>query len=41
VAFEKLSSSLYDSAVFKLRMLIGLIEPLAVLGLGWLALRMA
>lgn len=39
VAFEKLSQSLYDSAVFKLRILIGLIEPLAVLGLGWLSLK--
>ncbi len=36
VAFEKLSGSLYDSAVFRLRILIGLIEPLAVLGLGGL-----
>ncbi len=38
VAFEKLSGSLYDSAVFRLRILIGLIEPLAVLLLGGLVL---
>ncbi len=38
VAFEKLSESLYDSAVFKLRIFIGLIEPLAVLLLGGLVL---
>ena len=40
VAFEKLSGSLYDIAVFKLRILIGLIEPLAVLLLGGLVLMM-
>jgi len=39
VAFEKLSGLLYDSAVFKLRILIGLIEPLAVLLLGGLVMK--
>ena len=38
VAFERLSGALYDSAVFKLRILIGLIEPLAVLLLGGLVM---
>jgi general secretion pathway protein F len=32
--FEHLSKGLYDEAVFKLRVLIGLIEPLAILALG-------
>jgi len=34
--FEQLSRGLYESAVFRLRILIGLIEPLAILILGGL-----
>lgn len=36
--FERLSRGLYDESVFKLRVLIGIIEPLAILGLGALVL---
>ncbi len=32
--FEHLSRGLYDEALFRLRLLVGLIEPLAIVGLG-------
>ena len=38
--FEHLSRGLYDQAVFNLRVLIGVIEPLAILLLGGMVLAM-
>lgn len=37
--FEHLYRELYEAAMFRLRVLVGLIEPLAILGIGLLVLR--
>jgi type II secretory pathway component PulF len=39
-SFEHLARGLYDEAVFKLRVLVGIIEPLAILALGGMVLSM-